>query len=262
MPFNGTSLAHNVPFTPAVWASNVSLLFLYFDHPGMLVVAWTLCCEASFYAAAAAMLATGNRPGAMHRALILGLMLCAAAAMAPAAGWATALRLWPDFFAGACVSMMIHDAADGRPLARRAGLWALSALCIAALSGVGGLTMEGRKWAFSFAWLLLVLHRWDERISSSRIARLLAVAGTFSYSLYLLHVPILSRLMNLNRRHFAPSEPAFAAGWSLSVVLAVAGGWLLWRAVERPLEQRRARHRSRRRTARTETAALAVAARR
>ncbi|MFO0861062.1 MAG: acyltransferase [Phycisphaerales bacterium] len=41
--------------------------------------------------------------------------------------------------------------------------------------------------AFGFAWIILLLHRWDQQMASMRVLRPLAVCGVMCYSIYLVH---------------------------------------------------------------------------
>jgi len=46
--------------------------------------------------------------------------------------------------------------------------------------------------AFSFAMLLLVLHRWDAALTRSRLLRPFSFCGEMCYSLYLVHWPVVT----------------------------------------------------------------------
>lgn len=61
----------------------------------------------------------------------------------------------------------------------------------------------------------------------------LAFLGTISYSLYLIHVPIGGRIVNLGSR--LGSGPIFEVALSLSaLVVCLVFSWLFWRLVEKP----------------------------
>jgi peptidoglycan/LPS O-acetylase OafA/YrhL len=80
--------------------------------------------------------------------------------------------------------------------------------------------------------------------------------GDISYSLYLSHYFILSAFTQLWFRHFAFRSPAeMLSYYAIGLCLAVLGGYLTWRLVERPLlELLRGRRRNRRSPAELSTA--------
>lgn len=60
--------------------------------------------------------------------------------------------------------------------------------------------------------------------------------GHISYSLYLLHVPIGGRIINLSL-HFLHDTPGKVAALALAMAASVASAWLLYRYVELPAQQ-------------------------
>jgi peptidoglycan/LPS O-acetylase OafA/YrhL len=244
MPFNGSSLASNLPASPTAWVTNLSLTFLFFDQNAFLVIAWTLACEVTFYAVAALLLAASREDAALQRAFIIGGALCIATYWAPVHGWGLVLRLWPEFFAGACVAGWVHARRCRTPVARHAAAWTLLLLSAGTVLDVGRHDNEPLHWTIAFAWLLLLGYRWDAQVSSYSLVRAFAWIGACSYSLYLIHVPILSRLMNLAYRFVEPTLPFFSVIWLVAVSCAVACGWLVWRGIEQPFERSRLRRRA------------------
>lgn len=238
MPFNGTSLDANLPSSPGRWLSNLALLHPFFGYEPFIVVTWTLSCELAFYAIATVLLALTRRAPDLRWALAAGALLCAVSlGMQTAHPALLPLALWPEFFAGACVSLALHSA-NSIPL-RVAALALLIASSMATVLGLGSFDAEARRWAVGFAWVLLASARWSSAAMTWWPLDQVTRIGAFSYSLYLLHVPLLSRFMNLASRHLAPDTPAFAACWVGAVMLALGGGWLCWRWVEQPFERRR-----------------------
>ncbi len=68
--------------------------------------------------------------------------------------------------------------------------------------------------------------------------------GTFSYSLYLIHVPIESKLIYILSQHF--NEPATTAlAYLVALPLALAGAYCFYLLIERPTIKYRARLHSR-----------------
>ena len=66
----------------------------------------------------------------------------------------------------------------------------------------------------------------DQHLAPVRATRVLAWIGTWAYSLYLIHPPVLELV---DRRFGLPTLPRVLVGWSLSLLAA----WLLWIFVER-----------------------------
>jgi peptidoglycan/LPS O-acetylase OafA/YrhL len=76
--------------------------------------------------------------------------------------------------------------------------------------------------------------------------RVLARVGVFSYSLYLVHVTVLSPFLNLAQRFVPPSNTTFILCWTAAVAAAFGAGWILHHCVEAPAERwRKARWRAR-----------------
>lgn len=63
--------------------------------------------------------------------------------------------------------------------------------------------------------------------------RALGFFGAISYSLYLLHVPIGGRVMNL-AGHFSIAPMMTLIALLVATLLSLAGAWLLWIAIEQP----------------------------
>lgn len=105
-------------------------------------------------------------------------------------------------------------------------------------------TIDAWRRVASLGVVLLILHRWDGWLARQAPIRLLAGVGTFSYSLYLIHVQVLTRIMNAGTRVVAPRSPGFAALWLAGTAAAVACAWMFWRTVEHPSEARRLAHRA------------------
>ena len=83
-----------------------------------------------------------------------------------------------------------------------------------------------------FATLLIVTRRFDKVFSTSRVTRALMWLGAMSYSLYLVHYPLLKLLarerVQLSRTH----SPVLVETGATVIVLVVA--YLFYRAFERP----------------------------
>ena len=248
-PFNHGRLADNFPLSVAGWLGELSVTRPLFDAHPLLLVSWTLTCELGFYAAAGLLLAVNRGSHRLLPAFAAGWLLCVLAGFAPERSWLLPLQLWPNFFAGCCTWMAAQGwrARDWRRAG--AGLGGLASLTAALVLGLGTFGGSGRSIAVGFAWILLALLPLDSWLGRWAPVRLLTWVGAFSYSLYLIHVQVMTRVLNLGTRTIAPTGPLFAALWVVAVGLAIAAGWAFWRLVEGPCEQWRHRRLARRRTA-------------
>ncbi|XZE54245.1 acyltransferase family protein [Planctomycetaceae bacterium SH139] len=161
--------------------------------------AWTLCYEEQFYAVTGFALALAARRLFLSLAavtvMVLVLMCCTNLAGIQVRGFFFD-GLWLEFAAGLGVYYLINHA-DGPAYA--AGVAAL----------VGGLLVScfiansnRHDWskpsggtyiiAFGFAILLLPLWRFDGVIAGNRLLRHVKLCGTMCYSLYLIHMPVMT----------------------------------------------------------------------
>ncbi len=236
-PFNQTSLATNLPSGLHGWIGDLLLINPYIDVPATLMVSWSLVFEVGFYLfGAGALLA--RRHGLSSGVIAgLGLLTCAWPLLGLDFRPAYVLGLWPDFFAGVLVWWCARIPTLPRTLA---GIGGLVTLAVLALNwpGFGGL---GRCTALLTAVLLWISSRRDHTAAAIIPLRALGRLGIFSYSLYLIHVTVLSPFMNLGQRLVPTSGFAFVFVWITAVALALVAGWLLHRWVEAPVERWRKR---------------------
>lgn len=186
-------------------------------------VYWSLCYEEQFYLVMAATMLLGPRS---RRLALLAVSVAGVLYRLPGNG----LRihgLFLDYWMEFALGMAIYDWAEGG--ARRA--WAASLL---GLGVVTALATQDHKVLISLAAAvaLIALRPVDAPLSASRPGRLLGRLGLFSYSLYLVHVPIGGRVVNLLRRRLAtPPWTALVGGIALAASLGAAV--LFHRLVER-----------------------------
>ena len=256
-PFNSVSLAASLPASWPAFGADLSLTHVLFGFSPYIIVSWTLTCELAFYLLAGLLLAATR--GRLNVAFGLGAALCVLAAFCRPAGWTLPLSAWPEFFAGAGVSFVLRAHRRRDRAAAGAGLIVLAGLAAAAWYRWGSYASDSRRFALGVAVALLALHRWDGWLIQRAPIRLLAWVGTFSYSLYLIHVQVLTRIMNAGSRVVAPHSPGFAVLWLAGTATAVACAWMFWSLVERPSEERRVARRAERSRLRKLAAAPAVA---
>ncbi|MDI1335069.1 MAG: acyltransferase [Lacunisphaera sp.] len=216
-------------------AGDVLLLHPALGTPGLLLVSWTLACEAGFYLIVAGLLFLWPRVGGFGGALLVGTILMLACVLPGVAGRNLVLTYWPEFWLGLAAYAALAARRRGTGLALLTGSAALVAW------SPGGALGEIHFAAVATAVLLVALHPLDGRLTALPALRWLGTMGVWSYSLYLVHVPLLSRAQNLAGRWVPPDSAAFLAVWLASLALALVGAWAFYRCVEGPLE--RWRHR-------------------
>jgi exopolysaccharide production protein ExoZ len=235
VPFNTTHLADNLPSDARSWLANLFLLKLnpYLNTTFILLVSWTLVFELGFYLLAAGALILRRRVPVSTLAL-LGMLLC----LWPLSGWQFRLTymlgLWPDFFAGGLAWWAARSHTRAPKYLAAAGLAMLALLNLGWPGGYGG---QGRLAAIATAATLWALAGQDHRVAAIPFLRKLAWVGGFSYSLYLIHLPLLSPFLNLAQRWVSPHHALFCLVWLAGILLAFTGGWLLNRLVEAPVER-------------------------
>ena len=194
-------------------------------------VSWTLTCELVFYLVVMIGIIL-RRPS--NSALLLGAAVALAllGLSGPLPGLGLMISFWAQFACGLLVFCVVNSRARKTAPARRAALAALAGLGLAAwllhqprittTAGVGGL--------FIAAWSA------DERLCALRPIRWLAWCGRISYPLFLLHIPIGTRLINLGRRWIQTDSVLFLLVLALAMAGAMAGALAVHRWVELPAQ--------------------------
>lgn len=194
-------------------------------------VHWTLYLEMQFYAAFALALwwmqvVERRRPGGWRaRATVLA----ATALVWPVAGWSLAPRpefiaYWFAFVSGVLVCWRAAALIDGRLWWAFHGLLALAWVVhreqmVATVVVAAPLIMAATRRDRMSRWL-----RW----------RPVQFLGTISYSLYLIHAPVIGVVEWLRSRLLGDSAWAEATMLVPMVAASIGAGWVLWWAVERP----------------------------
>jgi len=201
-------------------------------------MAWTLCYEEQFYAVVGLLLALTPRRFFLGAAVVTVLTVALGALVTRRAldgfffdGY------WLHFAAGILVYYRVN-------YARGWQTWAASLLLLAGLVFFAGqraawapphsTVAAGGVIACAFALLLSLLHPWDRRLVSARMAQPLVFCGQICYSLYLVHWPICKAVghgLYLLGVHgdTATVLVTVPAGVAASVFLA----WLFFRLCER-----------------------------
>jgi peptidoglycan/LPS O-acetylase OafA/YrhL len=174
------------------WIGNATLTETWRHHLGgqskgfFMGQAWTLCYEEQFYAVTGILILfcparffTGAALVTIGTAVVL---FAARAFNIPIDGFFFD-GLWFHFAAGIVVYYIINYASVVRSMALVCALMISAILAGFEVFGLDAMDCA----AFSFALILLVMHRWDEVLSGCRWLKPLFLSGTLCYSLYLVH---------------------------------------------------------------------------
>lgn len=241
-PFTAAEVVQNATLTQWVTLTRGWLagrpLPIASENPVLLVYSyWSLCYEEQFYllAGLALLLALRVRSPRAAAALVVGLG--AASLVHPARVTGLLTDYWLQFCCGIVLYLRlcrVRDARVGRAIDGGLLAAAVGFLALGRLRGEH--VLDFHVFAFfsqlgfccGVAFALSLARPWDAVLSDSRLGRALRGLGAFSYSLYLVHHPILG----LTRRaHEGWPEPlVFALGLACSILAA----YLFHRVFERP----------------------------
>ncbi len=233
-PFIGKSPTSALPqFSPA-FLPDIFLVQPFFTGQYFLLVSWSLAFEVCFYVMCAAgmwlLLAQWPAP------LVLGLGGCLAVL---GLAWPNApfpLAFWPEFYLGVLSFAFLRARQAGHSRgAWMAGMVGLG-LIVAGVATKSSYPLAMFATASVTALGLVLLHPFDKPMSEAKWLKPLAFLGVISYSLYLVHLVVVSKIMNLSKRIVEVDSL-----WVLAVVLtataaAIIAGAIFYRFVEAPLE--------------------------
>ncbi len=229
--FTSTSGPGALPFSFGSLLSHAFLLDTWLDRRGYLVVAWTLSWEMLYYLLAAVALALALRFG-RSAGLAFAFVLAAAGTIPPLTAALPPLAGWTQFICGTCVFLAVDaPSAGGSPSPWLAVVLLFCAVGVSLGGLFGNLTVSA-----VFALTLFGLHRHDARLDAAPSLAWLGRLGAMSYSLYLLHVPVVSPLNNLLARFIAPTSPGYLLSIALAMVASVAAARLFFARLETPSE--------------------------
>lgn len=227
------------PLSPLDWLLNVLLLQGPFGGPDAVLVYWSLTVEVQFYAIMALCVLFPRGKSVWLLALSVFYAYWAWRPSLPIGG--TPLAYWPEFACGIAAYAAHHPRGflPGTPWA----LWGLSALAI--ILGLTHMTepfsVDGElatplKQLFCLGCGLMIwrLRNYESWIARSRLLMVISLVGVISYSLYLTHVPITTRVFNLAGRMNWSVGPKWYAVAVFSGVLQFGIGWLFYHFCERP----------------------------
>lgn len=235
-PFNGVPLSANIPAGVTGWAANVLLLQPFVTpERSILLVSWSLVYEVGFYMMVAAGYALFRHNSSLWMCSGIAGIFAILSLFGPHTGIFYALNFWPYFLFGMITFVAVLVRSPRRLLS--IGLMSLPPFFALASWWTPGPVhgLEALTTAF-FAVLIYVLQPWDSTMSNLRGLRWLAGVGMISYSLYLIHVPVAGRIVNLGIRWIA-IDSAWFLGLQLSYwLLAISCAAAFFAIVERRVE--------------------------
>jgi peptidoglycan/LPS O-acetylase OafA/YrhL len=241
------------------------------DNPRLLInVYWSLNYEEQFYLIAALLVGLALIVRTRAAMIAAGALTVAVAALNFARpGQVSGLfcDYWLQFVCGAALYYRLCRVPSARA-ARRLDLVlaATLGLCLIESYRRGELALDPHAYHFygqlticvAFACLLIVLRPVDNQLMRTPVGRLFGALGRFSYSLYLIHIPLMGVLDWFDKR-IAPRWGTVAADlFVVSSVLLLS--WVFYRLFEKPFLNRPLTDRAAHSPARSVSASQASAA--
>jgi peptidoglycan/LPS O-acetylase OafA/YrhL len=239
-PFNRTSIGQNLPSSWQSWLGNVFLIQPYLKVPFYGVVYWTLVVEIRFYLIVAILLIIQKYINP-KLALFIGLSLGFSSVFLASSSQGMILSHWCEFVCGVLVFSALLAKDQGKIYRHNLSLALILIFGIVSV-WVNLNFFKSNLWFSSiFAIILYLLYYWDSKIDSIKEISWLKFLGVISYSLYLLHVPIQGRIINLGGRFISYESPRILLlqmlGWGVAIFMS----YLFYRLVEKPLNDWRHR---------------------
>jgi peptidoglycan/LPS O-acetylase OafA/YrhL len=227
------------PLRPVDWLLNLFLMQTPFGAPDLSLTYWSLSIEIQFYALMALCLTNVKRAEIYLVAVSIVSMLL----LAFPSRWISGIvfAYWPEFACGIAAFYWITG--EHRWRATPWCLIALVALTAAAawrlepstLGPSGHLALPYKLlFCMTLTAALVWLHQFDAQISSHRLLRIPALLGVISYTLYLIHVPLATRVFNFGQRLTGLNGPWWAIYSVVAGLVVLVGGAFFYRFCERP----------------------------
>lgn len=221
-------------YTPLQFLTNIVYLQGLTGTRSLLAVSWTLCLEVQFYLVVVVLswlAALLSRTEAVrHRILRTAAMFLGGVSLAlPLIGFDAGagpwfIGPWWSFCLGLILSWFMHERIS--PVTMYVVIGVLALWCADRSFVVGG-----GQW-FSFVTGVLVMLLVVTGRISSRVPKVWLYFGGISYSLYLVHLPVIDTLLGAMFKVTGHSRPGAVLGFVVGAVVSVAAAHVLNRTVE------------------------------
>lgn len=236
-PFNHVEISNFIPGSWQWWIGNVFLIQPYLSVSHYVVVYWSLVIEVGFYLIAAVLFMIWNHFGIKPAALI-GLILGTVSLYFNGTNIEIdVLGAWSEFLCG----VLVYCALAAR--SQKHLLW--QGLSLALITFLGTVSLwrnliggHSQLWFSAlFALSLYFLYPLDNKLAKVKALNWLRFIGLMSYSLYLLHVPLQGRVINVGTRFISVESPNFLILQVVGWVVAIAISFLFYYLAENPLNR-------------------------
>ena len=227
------------PLTKFDWLCNFFLIQGPLHAVDANLVYWSLSIELQFYLVMAIALFCSRQTEAWL--VLVSVLFLAIGHLTTWKLWGTVIVYWSEFLCGIAAYFWLTRRMkwEWTPTLL-VGLVLLDALLQArqyeVLMQPDGRLIKPLKLVFCLGCmsLMLGLRRFDEVICRWKPMRLLSWFGLISYSLYLTHVPVGTRIFNLSRRMIGLDGMKWMLPAAASVIICTIFGWLFFRLFEKP----------------------------
>jgi peptidoglycan/LPS O-acetylase OafA/YrhL len=234
-PIIGKSPLSALPDSLGGFLSDIALVQPFFGNDFFLLVSWSLAYEICFYVMSALAMVVLAAGAPVLVVLAVGMLLAVYGTLPLGAPFP--LNLWAEFFFGCLAFVCLLAKNKGDTVGATLAAFGLLFLVL-----LGAVSRESHGLVhFSMAAVtaagIILLSPWDEWIAKARWLRPLFFLGLISYSLYLVHLVVVSKLMNLSKRFVMVDSLWVLLTVLVATLAAVVCAAIFYRLVECPLEK-------------------------
>lgn len=234
-PFNRSDINHFMPASWQWWVGNAFLVQPYLGVSHYVVVYWSLVIEVGFYLIAAVLFAISNHFGMKTAAFISLILGGLSLGLNGTVLEMSPLGVWSEFLCG----VLVYSALSAR--SQGCIRWHRFSLALIIFFGLVSLWMNflgghSHLWfSAMFSLVLYSLYHLDVKLSKIRAFSWIKFIGLMSYSLYLLHVPLQGRVLNVGTRFIPTNSLHFLILQVIGWIVAIAISYLFYCLAEKPL---------------------------